>query len=107
MAAEKVYADGIKMFSAREGAPEFVRGSLLIGIDVLLKWANDNPQYLSDYKGDRQIKMDLLDGKNGLYLVVNTYKKEGPLHELATNNSSYFTKKDTLIDNEASDSLPF
>lgn len=102
MAAEKVYADGIIVFKPKDGSPTFVKGDILIGIDVLLKWANDHPEYLHDYKGDRQIKLQLLDGTKGLYLTVNTYKKEG-----TTYAAPQKPVKDTLVDNDLSDQLPF
>jgi hypothetical protein len=103
MAKDKVFADGIVCFKPQASAPDFIKGDILIGIDVLLKWANDHPEYLHDYKGDRQIKLQLLDGTKGLYLTVNTYKKEGTTY--AAPNKPAPSSKSEIQD--AMDTLPF
>jgi hypothetical protein len=77
MATEKVYPEGIRVFGPRQGAPDFVKGSLVITPNALFAWLKKNEQFLSEYKGDKQITLDLLDGQKGIYVAVNTYKKEG------------------------------
>lgn len=104
MAAEKVYADGIIVFKPKDGSPTFVKGDILIGIDVLMKWANDHPEYLHDYKGDRQIKLQLLDGTKGLYVTVNTYKKESTAPQ--SKKPVQQQRNNTVADNDDS-GLPF
>lgn len=87
MANEKrIYAKGIRLFPARTGSPEWVKASVLITPNELFAWLKENPSYLTEYKEQKQLKLDLLEGKDGLYLAVNVFK---PKTE------------------EASDSLPF
>ena len=75
MSKEKIYPQGIRAFSKRESAPDFVKGSIIISIDDFNAWLIDNKNLFSEDDGKRQIKFDLLDGRKGLYLAVNTYKK--------------------------------
>lgn len=74
--ADKIYPNGIRVFSPRAGAPDFVRGSILITPNELFKWLKENESLLTEYNGEKQISLDLLDGNKGLYVAVNTYKKE-------------------------------
>ena len=68
---EKVYAKGIRTFGKHEKAPDFVLGTLIISPNELMEWINENPQYLTDYKGSPQLKMQVLNGDKGIYLTVN------------------------------------
>jgi hypothetical protein len=76
MAEKKVYPKGIRVFEPRAGAPDFVKGSVLVTPDELVKFCNDNPDLMTEYNGQKQLRLDLLDGKDGLYVAVNTYKKK-------------------------------
>ena len=96
MAKDKVFADGIVVFKPKDGSPDWVKGDILIGIDVLLKWANDHPEYLHDYKGDRQIKLQLLDGTKGLYLTVNTIASNTVFFRLVSPTHRTHWKPETL-----------
>jgi len=73
--ADKIYPKGLRTFPPREGAPDFVKGTCLVTINELVKFCKDNPDYMSDYKGEPQLKLDIKDGDNGLYFTVNTYKR--------------------------------
>jgi hypothetical protein len=75
MANDKVYPKGISVFNPRQGAPTFVKGTAVITLEELNDWASQNAQYLSDYKGQAQLKLNILEGDNGLYITVDTYKK--------------------------------
>lgn len=77
------------VFSPRDGAPDFVKGQIVISLNELIQYCKDNPGNLSEYKGNKQLKLDLLDGKKGLYLKVNDYKPKekeaktiGPVDDL-------------------------
>lgn len=65
----------IRAFNPRQGAPTFVKGTMVITLEELQNWASQNPDYLSDYKGQAQLKLNILEGDNGLYLTVDNYKK--------------------------------
>lgn len=74
--AEKIFPDGVRAFKPRNGAPDFVKGSIVISPRKLVDWLKANPEFLSEYEGEKQLKLDLMDGTKGFYLSVNTYKKE-------------------------------
>ena len=75
MANEKVYAKGIRTFKRNEKAPEFILGTLVITVDEFVNWCNGNKQYLTDYNGVRQLKLQVLKGKEDqLTIQVDTYK---------------------------------
>lgn len=75
---EPIYAKGLRTFAKNEKAPEFVLGSLVITMNELIAWAKENQQYLTEYNGQKQLKLQLLRKKdgNGINLVVDTFKPE-------------------------------
>ena len=75
MSKEKVYPKGIMTFPKHEKAPDFVLGSVAITMNDLVKFCKDNEQYLSEYKGEKQLKLNILQGDKGIYFTVDTYKK--------------------------------
>jgi len=75
MADQKVYPKGIKIFAPRTGAPTFVKGSMVVNPNDLVAWLKQNQNYLTDSeKYGKQLTLDLLEGKDGLYVTVNTFK---------------------------------
>lgn len=79
---KKVYPKGLRVFPARSGAPEWVRGSVVITPNELFTWLKENPNYLTEYKEQKQLKLDLLEGKDGLYLAVNTFQGKSEKSDL-------------------------
>ena len=75
--ADKIYPKGIRVFKPREGAPDWVLGQVVVTPVELVEWVQANLQYTSEYNGSKQIKLDLLKGKDGPYIAVNTYKATG------------------------------
>lgn len=74
----KTYPEGIRAFSPRENAPSFVKGKVVINVDEFIQWMKNNDKLMTDYKGKQQLTLDLLEGKTGYYLAVDTYEKESP-----------------------------
>jgi len=73
--ADKIFPEGIRVFSPRQGAPDFVKGSIVITPNDLIEWLKANKNLLNDYKDKKQLSLDLLSSKDGkLFLSVNTYK---------------------------------
>lgn len=72
--ADKIFPQGVRFFKPRQGAPDFVKGSMVITLDDLQAWLIDNPSLQSEYNGKKQLKLDVLDGRDGLYVTVNTYR---------------------------------
>ena len=73
--AETIYLEGIRVFPPNDNAPDFVKGAGVVSINKLVKFLKDHPEYMSDYKGEPQVKFQILEGKKGLYFTVDTYKK--------------------------------
>jgi hypothetical protein len=73
--ADKVYPKGVRFFPKREQAPAFVKGKMIISIDEFISFTNENPQYLKEYKGVKQLELDILENEKGIYAVVNTWQK--------------------------------
>ena len=74
--SDKIYPKGLRTFPPREGAPDFVKGSLIVTMNELVRFGQDNPQLLTEYNGQKQLKLQMLDGRDGLYLLVDTYKPD-------------------------------
>jgi len=74
MSEEKVYADGLRTFARNANAPTWILGQLVIDLNEFVSWANSHPEYQSEYKGKKQLRMDIStckDGRPSLY--VNTF----------------------------------
>jgi hypothetical protein len=74
MSEKAIYPEGIAVFNPHEKAPEFVVGSLVITPNDLVSWLKSNPDYLTEYKGKKQLKLQIKKGTKGLYATVDTYK---------------------------------
>jgi len=83
--ADKVYPKGIRVFKPREGAPDWVLGTVLVTPSELNEWLAANAQYLTDYKGSPQLRCQLLKGKDGPYITVDTFKPEAKQPDQAFN----------------------
>lgn len=64
-----IFAEGIRFFRPREGAPEFVKGQIVIEPKVL----ND---FIKSQGNDDIVRLDLLKSKDKgtLYLTLSTWK---------------------------------
>ena len=76
MAQEKIYPKGIIAFKPNQNAPTFVKASVVISPNQLMDWLKENESLLTEYKGEPQIRLQLLENDKGLYFTVDTYKKE-------------------------------
>lgn len=70
MSTEKVKVEGIRGFNRNKNAPEFVLGSLIITPKQLTEWLNANSQHITEYNGEKQLKISLLKSKDGKYINV-------------------------------------
>lgn len=70
------FPQGIRVFKPKENAPSFVKGQIIIHPNDFFTWLKANPEVLTDYKGEKQLKLSLLERKdgNGLNVQVDTYK---------------------------------
>lgn len=74
MTKEKIYPKGIITFAKNEKAPDFVKGTVVITPNDLMEWLKENQSLLTEYNGKKQLKLQLLEGKMGLYFVVDDWK---------------------------------
>lgn len=89
--SEKIYPKGVIIFKPEKGAPLFVKGRMVLSVDEFNEWANTQGQHMSDYKGKRQLKFNILEGKNddGLYLELDTYKPQGAVTDLPNDDMPF------------------
>lgn len=73
---ENKYPKGIRVFGPKPNAPTFVKGQIIITPNELVSWLKEHPEVLTEYQGQKQLKLSLLERKdgNGLNVQVDTYK---------------------------------
>lgn len=114
MAGAKVYAKGIVTFNPKETQPNFVLGTVVININQLSEWLkNEGAEYLSEYKGEKQIRLQLtsLKDKRGISLAVDTWKATPVSNpELHKEEKAQFAQRE-VVDNfrvpDTESDLPF
>ncbi len=76
--ADKIFPDGIIFKKPREGAPDFVKGSLSFKVDEAVA-------FLKEHQNKGWVNLDLKKSKAGkLYLELNTFNREPPEKELTS-----------------------
>lgn len=75
---ERKFPEGIRIFPPNDKAPSFVKGTVIITLEDLTKFWNENKDLISEYKGKGQLRLQLAERKDGkgLNLTVDTYKRE-------------------------------
>jgi hypothetical protein len=103
--ADQTLLKGIRLFQPKPNQPEFVLASGVITLNELVTFAKENPQLLSEYNGEKQIRIQLLKSKDGKpYMTVDTWKPEGTFKE--GNDYPAFAAP-TLATKDELNSLPF
>jgi len=74
MSNEKIYPKGLITFPPREGAPDFVKGKMIITLNDFVEWAKTQSEYYKDYNGQKQLAFDIKVGDKGIYFQLDTYK---------------------------------
>ena len=77
MSETKIYPKGFRTFQKNEKAPSFVLGTLVVTPNEFLTWLRENESLLTDYKGTKQLKLQILNGDKGIYFTVDTFKPKG------------------------------
>jgi hypothetical protein len=73
--ADQTLLKGIRLFQPKPSQPEFVLASGVITLNELVTFAKENPQLLTEYNGEKQLRIQLLKSKDGKpYMVVDTWK---------------------------------
>lgn len=82
MASEKVYPKGIMGFNKKETQPDWLLGTLVITPKLLIEWLKgDGEQYLTEYKENKQLKLNIAKGDKGLNITVDTWKPKAKASE--------------------------
>ena len=98
--ADQTLLKGIRLFTPKPSQPDFVLASGVITLNELVTFAKENPQLLSEYNGEKQLRIQLLKSKDGKpYMTVDTWKPS------ETTAPAFEAPK--LATKEQLDSLPF
>lgn len=92
--SETVKPKGIVTFKPHEKAPSFVKGTMVISLNDFYAFCKDNPNYLTEYKGAKQLRLNMLEGDYGIYFTVDTWKPES-------------TNSEPIDNKPEDDNLPF
>ena len=70
------FPKGIRIFGPKPSAPSFVKGQIIITLNELNEFCKANTDLLSEYQGQKQLKLSILEKKDGsgLNVVIDTYK---------------------------------
>jgi hypothetical protein len=74
-----IYVEGIRSFPPRENAPDFVIGNGVITPRQLMDFFKkaEVAEHYTEYKGDKQVKFQVLKGRDGsLNFVIDTFKPD-------------------------------
>ncbi len=63
--SETIYPKGIRLFNKHEKQPDFVIGSLVVTLNELVQYCKDNPELLTEYNGQKQLKLQIIRTKKG------------------------------------------
>ena len=99
--SEKIYPKGLRTFKPHENAPEFVKGTLIITPTELVQFCEENEHLMRSYNDTPQLRCQMLHGDNGIYITVDTWKKE----EITKEKIS--TPDGLGLDEKVNDDLPF
>ena len=73
--ADKIFPKGLRIFKKNDKTPESVICSMVVTPDELNAFCIDNPNLMTEYKGQQQLKVQVLRSKDGnLYCAVDTWK---------------------------------
>ena len=74
--SDTIYTEGLRIFAPRNEAPDFVKGTIIITPNELFKFFKDQEQHKTPELCRYQFRLQLLEGKNGLYTKLDTFKPE-------------------------------
>lgn len=73
--ADQVLLKGIRLFKKKDSQPDFVLASGAITMNELFTFAKENPNLVTEYNGQKQIKIQILRSKEGNpYIAVDTWQ---------------------------------
>jgi hypothetical protein len=73
--ADQRLPKGIRLFPKNEKAPDFVIASMVVTLEDLKEFFNQNQDLLTEFNGKKQLKLQILNSKEGKpYAAVDTFK---------------------------------
>ncbi len=73
--AETILLKGIRLFEKKATQPDFVLATGVITPNDLVQFLKENPGYMSEYNGQKQVRIQVLKSKDGKpYISVDTWQ---------------------------------
>ena len=70
-----VFVDGLNVYTPSENAPDWIKADMVINPTKLVKWLEQNDQYLKEGKHGLEIRLQVKQSAQGkLYAAVDTYE---------------------------------
>lgn len=66
MTKDKKFIQGIIAFKPKK---DFIKAELVISLNELVKFCKDNPEFLTEYNGEKQLKIQVKESKSGKFYV--------------------------------------
>lgn len=96
--ADQILLEGVRLFEKKPTQPDFVLATGVITPNDLVAFLKAHPELMSEYNGQKQVRIQVLKSKAGKpYIAVDTWKPEEKAGEAATAPARH----------EAPDDLPF
>ena len=92
-----IFVDGLNVYTPNENAPDWVKASMVINPSKLVKWLQQNDDYLKEGKQGLELRLQIKQSAQGkLYASVDTYEPK---------LKAEVTSKQTVVEEESD--LPF
>jgi len=70
-----VFVDGLNVYTPSENAPEWIKADMVINPTKLVKWLQQNDDYLKEGKHGLELRLQIKQSAQGkLYAAVDTYE---------------------------------
>ena len=70
-----IFVDGLSVYTPSDNAPEWIKANMVINPTKLIKWLEQNDQYLKEGKHGLEIRLEIKQSAQGkLYAAVDTYE---------------------------------
>ena len=70
-----IFVDGLNIYTPSTNAPEWVKADMVINPTKLIKWLEQNDQYLKEGKHGLEVRLQVKQSAQGkLYASVDTYQ---------------------------------
>jgi hypothetical protein len=105
---KRIYVEGFRTFAKNVKAPDFVLGGMVITLDEFYSFIDKHTDLLTDYQGKKQLKLQILRGKDGrVNFTVDTWKAKetNPVNESILARAPGPVRSQAQLDN--TESLPF